>query len=790
MTSAPHVVMIVPNAISMDSRVQKVAITAEQAGYRVTLLGVEDYYLKGAVLIGDVLAGRLWAPRLLSATRAVRRSGKLAALRSRLAVCEGMMRSRRRAALGVGGFRARLMRLGRLPLRVRVAFLNRSIARMESAAATPPWLTWWHRVVAFLLPGAGWRHTWPYFVDYEDAFAPTIVALEPDLIHVHDVPLLPAAVSASRVLRANGHGTKVIYDAHEWWPGVATPNRLQRVVTTKVEKTYAREVDAVITVGSVIAEWLMDRHHLVKAPTVVENCPSRLVTPEPGRRTLRDELGLPAEVPLFVSSGSTAPRRGIATVIAALPELPTVHLAIVGKNPEAPEVRALLAQAAAHGVADRVHARPYVSQAAITWYLGSADVGLAPFHRTPSHDSALATKISEYLVAGLPVLGSDCTVMAQYLRETGTGEVFVAQDVADCVRAARVLLADLPAYRAAITADIRASRTWERQERALLALYDELVGPPVASASSPDDLILIGQGATMERYRAGVLAYLGDDAKIRVVRPYRGTDAEARTDRVRWARALMLLGEALRARAVVVEGLSPVFGPLMRGDAEAEIGLLIDHGVECHLLLHPSDLEHTAAVERLAARGCGVLASSPDALAGLERAAWLPFVAGDEFERLAPVQDRDRPVVLALTDDGHLPGPLLQLGRESIDLRTHAGWLTPEVLGEVDLVVETRPSAGLSRQIVQALTAGRPVIADLSPDVRERFPTLPVTAAAGRPHLAVQRLIAGGLADHGRRGARYAADSHSAKAAARVLCEAVLGLAADEPQVASADATA
>jgi len=789
-TAAPYVVMIVPNAISMDSRVQKVAITAQRAGYRVTLLGVEDYYQKGALLVGDVLAGRLWAPRLLSNTRAVRRSGRLAARRSRLAVSEGMMRSRRRAALGASGLRARFMRLGRAPLALRVAALKRSIARLEATAATPPWLARWHLLAATVLPAAGWRRTWPYFVDYEDAFTPTIVELKPDLIHVHDVPLLPAAIAASRALRAKGHQTKVIYDAHEWWPGVSTPNRLQRVVTGKVEKAYARHADAVVTVGSVIAGWLVDRHLLSRAPTVVENCPSIEVTAEPGRRTLREELGLPAEVPLLVSSGSTAPRRGIGTVIAALPELSGVHLAIVGKNPEAPEVAALLREAERHGVADRVHARPYVSQAAITWYLGSADVGLAPFHRTPSHDSALATKVSEYLVAGLPVLGSDCTVMAQYLRENGVGEVFVAQDVADCARAARALLADLPRYRAAITPEVRASRSWERQERALLGLYDELVGPPLSDTSRPDDLMLIGQGQAMERYRAGILACSGGDAQIRVVRPYRAAGGAALGDRVRWARALTVFAEALRARAVVVEGLSPVFGPLMRGDVEAEIGLLLDHGVQCHILVHPSDLEHKAIVERLAARGCGVLASSPDALLGFDGAEWLPFVAGEDFAALPPVQDRERPVVLALHDGNPLPGPLLQLGRELIELRTHTGWLSAETLGGVDVVVETRPSAGLNRQIVQALTAGRPVVADLSPAVRDRFPALPVTAAAGRPHLAVQRLVAAGLADQGRMSARYAAAEHSPLSAARVLCETVLGRAPEDAWGASADATA
>src|SRR5690606_10223785 len=132
-------------------------------------------------------------------------------------------------------------------------------------------------VLARILPAAGWRITWPWYVDLEDSFTPVLADLRPDLIHVHDVPLLPAAVSAARTLRRRGTPTTIVYDAHEWWPGVHTPTALARRAATAVESSHIGYADAVITVGPVLADRLMARHRLPARPAVVENCPDLTV---------------------------------------------------------------------------------------------------------------------------------------------------------------------------------------------------------------------------------------------------------------------------------------------------------------------------------------------------------------------------------------------------------------------------------------------------------------------------------------------------------------------------------
>ena len=60
---------------------------------------------------------------------------------------------------------------------------------------------------------------------------------------------------------------------------------------------------------------------------------------------------------------------------------------------------------------------------------------MIPIQHWPNHEIALITKFFEYSHARLPLVVSDVRTMAETVRETGQGEVFEAEDVADFVRA-------------------------------------------------------------------------------------------------------------------------------------------------------------------------------------------------------------------------------------------------------------------------------------------------------------------------------------------------------------------
>jgi glycosyltransferase involved in cell wall biosynthesis len=66
--------------------------------------------------------------------------------------------------------------------------------------------------------------------------------------------------------------------------------------------------------------------------------------------------------------------------------------------------------------------------------------------------------------------------MAAEVRKLGNGEVHIAEDTQDFVRAIRAVLADKPRYQAAYVPEVLSERSWERQAENLVAIYNRIAG--------------------------------------------------------------------------------------------------------------------------------------------------------------------------------------------------------------------------------------------------------------------------------------------------------------------------
>ncbi|MCZ7429878.1 glycosyltransferase family 4 protein [Micromonospora sp. WMMA1949] len=483
--------MLVDNAVDGDSRVQKAARSAADAGWDVTLIGCAHVDAERHWRLGDaeVRVLPLAAPRATGPTVSGPR--------------------------GVSGLRAQLVARGGLPLRA---------ARLARRPVEHAQVRYWR---ARLRDGA-WRRLEPGLWDYERVAGPVVDDLRPDLIHAHDFRMLGVAARAVDRARAAGRDIKLVWDAHEWLPG-ARPRR-DNVRWLPAHLGYVREyaghADAVVTVSDTLADLLVRDHALPERPTVILNAPVTAapepVAPEPAAPEpaapepaapeppapeppapeppaseppalesaafetadlaapdLRQRCGLRPDTPLLVYSGAMAVQRGVGTVVEALPLLPGAHLALVVADPAAAYVRQVAARAARHGVGDRVHVLPYVPHRHLVAFLATADIGLIPLHHWPNHEIALITKFFEYAHARLPIVVSDVRTMAETVRATGQGEVFRARDAADLARAVRTVLADPARYRAAYEGPDSPlpGWTWEAQAERLDALYRRLLTP-------------------------------------------------------------------------------------------------------------------------------------------------------------------------------------------------------------------------------------------------------------------------------------------------------------------------
>lgn len=483
--------MMVGNDIQHDTRVYKSALALADGGLDVTVLGWSPAGYRQETRFGPVRIIRVPVPWRLRDKALARRRARA---ETRRIPTPPTPRDKRIRALHAGLRKAEYQEFGGRQLRARVE-LDRvqgaAQRRIDSvwARLSPredawreSFATWMGEQTAF----ASWRRDLPEIDDFDLAYAPVIDAEDWEVLHAHDVHHVGTAARAVARRRAQGRPAAWIYDAHEYVAGLPIyPPRTKRFVAayTDLEAEYIHRADAVITVTPPLAEHLQQQYSLTATPTVVMNAPQLQIQTRLDGPDIRAAVGVPAGVPLVVYSGGVTPARGVQTIVAALPQLPDVHLALVCvPHNRTRNVRALREQAEALGVADRLHLLDPVAPAQVSAFLATADVGVHPLVHVGGHEFALPNKLFEYLHAGLPLVVSDCRALAQFVRDNEVGDVFVAEDADAAAAALRDVLGRREALRERIVGDpgLLDPYGWERQAATLRDLYRQVLGDPAA----------------------------------------------------------------------------------------------------------------------------------------------------------------------------------------------------------------------------------------------------------------------------------------------------------------------
>jgi glycosyltransferase involved in cell wall biosynthesis len=527
-----HVVMLVTNDVSTDTRVKKEALAVARLGLQVTVLGTTTQAERWETSLGpvriirapvtftmrdervqrrsarrrDLLSLRpAWLARRAPATPAVAPAPTSQAEPVPPGTGPATVQPTTGSSAVVGGKAgavarrakrsvvARGKRLRRKALRARKVYAAKTV-RVGNVAYRRAWSAY-DTGIAKVPYHARWRAVLPEVLDYERALAPVIDELRPDLLHAHDMQVVGIATAAAERARAAGRDLRWIYDAHEFVPGLSQyGGRTRRIVAAwaDLEQEYVRNAARVITVSPPIAEALQRVYQLDRRPAVVLNAP--VIDPPRGPRpALREVVGLPDGVPLVVYSGMMTKARGVHTAIEAMLSLPDAHLALVCvPHTETWSVRQLKPLSTQLGLDDRVHFLNPVGSGEVVDFLRSADVGLVPLLHFPSHEMALANKVFEYLNAGVPVVVSDCRTQAEFVREHRIGEVFPAGDPGELAAAVRRVLADRPRYASAASdPELLVRYSWRHQEDVLREVYADVLGTRLEWVhGGPDGLVM------------------------------------------------------------------------------------------------------------------------------------------------------------------------------------------------------------------------------------------------------------------------------------------------------------
>ncbi|MFB6819046.1 glycosyltransferase family 4 protein [Streptomyces sp. NPDC056347] len=497
--SRGRIVMLVDNGVNGDSRVQKEARSAAEAGWDVVLLGKSPGKSEQHWMLGDARVRLLKVPGPMQRRR---HEYRRAPLRAPLAYRPGPL----------AAYRKQKMKAWRADLKLRRIEANENGAALAKAALLPERVTakvasrwvdtrvrrtnaleqrrkrmdapldrfttaFWQRAMG----DRAWRRLDPFLLDLDLAYGKVIDELKPDLIHANDFRMLGVGARAVMRARAAKRDVKLVWDAHEFLPGIKPwdPHPRWHVAQCLHELAYSKYADAVTTVSPTLAEMLVERHGLAEKPAVVLNAPDAEVSPEQAAEPvpdLRELCGIGPDVPLAVYSGAAAPQRGLDIMVESLPQLPGLHVAFIVLRPNSGYMTGLAERAAELGVADRVHILPYVPHYQVVRFLAAADLGVIPIHHWPNHEIALITKFFEYSHARLPFVVSDVKTMGAMVAETGQGEVFTAEDVTDYVRAVKAVLADPKKYREVYDRPgLLDQWTWEAQAAALDEVYTKLL---------------------------------------------------------------------------------------------------------------------------------------------------------------------------------------------------------------------------------------------------------------------------------------------------------------------------
>jgi D-inositol-3-phosphate glycosyltransferase len=295
----------------------------------------------------------------------------------------------------------------------------------------------------------------------------------PDVVHAH---FWMSGTAALRARARTGvpvvqtfHALGVVKRRHQGAADTSPPERLAR------EELLARHVDAVIATCSDEVRELLE---LGASPEKLHIAPCGVdldaFRPGPSPRILT--MGRPLR--RIVSISRLVERKGVHTLVEALPFVPDAELVVAGGPDEReldadPHVRALREAAVRHGVADRVRFVGPVARADVPALMRSADVvAVVPWYEP------FGIVPLEAMACGVPVVGSAVGGLLDTVVDGVTGVLVPPRDAVATAAALRTVLGDdelrLRLGRAAAE-HVAARFGWARVAELTEAVYARLV---------------------------------------------------------------------------------------------------------------------------------------------------------------------------------------------------------------------------------------------------------------------------------------------------------------------------
>jgi glycosyltransferase involved in cell wall biosynthesis len=322
------------------------------------------------------------------------------------------------------------------------------------------------------------------FIDtfWKKALVEAVKQENPQVIHVHDLTLVPTAVPVAR-----DFNLPLVADLHEnypegmrfWrkgWKGRAL-NLINPIWRWKqMEKNCLKRVARVVTVVDEGKEhYVKDCQVPPEKITVVMNVEDDYYASLPV-----DEAIVKRYEPYFTISyiGGFGYHRGLHTAIQAMPEIlrevDNARLLLIGTGENFTEMKAMAKKLGVDKSVDFAGRQPFDS---VPSYVAASDICLVPHVASGHTDSTIPHKLFQYMAKTRPVIVSSAKPLARIVKETGTGLVFQSEDASDLAKAVLKIHGDSRLAEELGKAGEKAVKeryNWQKEGMNLVKMYQNL----------------------------------------------------------------------------------------------------------------------------------------------------------------------------------------------------------------------------------------------------------------------------------------------------------------------------
>ncbi|MBD2131562.1 glycosyltransferase [Sphaerospermopsis sp. FACHB-1094] len=263
---------------------------------------------------------------------------------------------------------------------------------------------------------------YPIFSDlngYEYLFFKKGLFYRPDIIHVHDLPMLKAGVEIKIALNV-----PLIYDMHEFYSEQDCLTPLQQKNLRKTESINIKYTDARITVNPMLADEISKSYNNISIE-VIQN--AMIINSDFHNHQydrFRQEYSISKEDIILLYQGWISPARNLQNLVKGLAQVDKpIKLVMMGYGDFKEDLKKI---AESLNIKQKVIFVPTKNQAELLSYTASADIGIIPypFKLDPNTKYASPNKLYEFIVSRLPIICNNLPFVKSIIETNGFGIAF------------------------------------------------------------------------------------------------------------------------------------------------------------------------------------------------------------------------------------------------------------------------------------------------------------------------------------------------------------------------------